>query len=309
MYAVAIGGIGKSAIDVAASIIAGSCEMLKKIGDNILNIVKGVDGTTQLSQISTQVHSVVKGTAIPALQGVGFAIALLFFLLALIDLLRSERLTTETYIKIFINLFIAIFFIFNADELYSRLISFGDGLGTQVANIFGRETWVAPTKEELYEKFVYFAELPKTDPHHQHWMGILATCFIAGAPVYLICMALTIVTYMIAFSRLIELAVRGAFLPIGIAMLSDDGFRGAGGRYFKKFMAICAQVAVLIMIAGITTLIIGTVGKNFTEGILSGTQMDLQTVAGRLLVVVGAAVACVSVMFKSIGLINDVFGA
>lgn len=306
-----VGGLGESICEWAGEMLAGSFEKLASIGDNVLSVVQGIDGDTQLSIVSTQVHGIVSGTAIPALQGVGYAIALLFFILGLIDLLRNDRLTTEMYIKFFINLFVAVFFIYQSPNLYTAVIKFGDGLGNACANIFSSgASWIPPSAEEITEHIIYFAELPKDDPNHKHWIETLLLTLIAGGPIYIVCTVLVGVTYLIAFSRLIELAVRGAFLPIGFALLSDDGFKGAGGRYFRKFIAICAQVAALVMISGITTMIIGTVGQNITTTLLTGgTHVGILEIVGKLVVVVGAAIACISVMFKSIGLINDAFGA
>ena len=41
------------------------------------------------------------------------------------------------------------------------------------------------------------------------------------------------------------------FFPIAMGLMSDDGWRGAGGRYLKKFLAVCCQSAVLVVIGGL----------------------------------------------------------
>lgn len=296
-------------IGFAARILVAIFENLHSLGYNILAIVQGIDGNSQLSTVSTQVHGIVEGTLIPALQGVGYAIALLFFILALIDLVRSDRLTTEMWIKFFINLFVAVFFIYQSPNLYTAIIKFGDALGAACAEGFSNTEWDIPTSEQFAQMITYYSDLPRTDPSHQHWIATLLYCIVAGAPIYIITIVLQVVTYLIAFSRLIELATRGAFLPIGFALLSDDGFKGAGGRYFRKFVAICAQVAVLILVAGITTLIIGKVGDSIVSKMFSETPPTFLEMIGKIVIVVGAAIACVSVMFKSIGIVNDAFGA
>ncbi len=309
MPGVLIGGLGKMACEGAGTLISGTFEQLQGIGYNVLSIVQGEDGMTQVSAVAAQLHSIVSGTAIPALQGIGYSIALLFFLIALIDLLRNDRLTTEMYIKFFINLVLAVFFIYQAPNIYTTIVRFGDGLGQICAGIFGESSmWDIPTKEQIAEIFIHNAELPDTDPNHAGWFQTLILSLVVAGPCYLICFILTAVTYLIAFSRLIELAVRGAFLPIGFALLTDEGFKGAGGRYFRKFIAICAQVAALVMIAGITTTIFGIVGSNITNALLAGADVSFLDMMGRIVVLLGAGIACVSVMFKSIGLINDVFG-
>lgn len=303
----------ESILGWVASLLYNAFNTLCNLGQNVSEIVRGIDGDTQLSNISTLVHQSVRDYAIPALQGIGYAVALLFFILALIELVRNERMTMEMFIKFFINLFVAIFFIYQSPNLYMAVIELGDGLGELCTNVFrDAGVWEIPSPTKLTELFVYYSELPKEDPRYMNWIAAMLLGIVAAAPVYLITLIMTAVTYVIAFTRLIELSVRGAFLPIGFSLLSDDGFKGAGGRYFRKFIAICAQVAALVMIAQITTLIIGAVGNNIlTESILS-TGADAPsffTLIGQIVIVLGAAFGCISVMFKSIGLINDVFGA
>ena len=305
-------GFKEAGAETAARIITGSFEQLQSLSDGILSIVQGTDGTTQIATVSGQVHSTVTETVLPALQGVGYAVATLFFLLGLIDLLRNERLTTEMYIKYFINLFAAIFFISYSPELYTTILNFGNALGSKVAEVFelASDAWTIPTREQITTTILERSKLKSDVAGHLDIWGTMFQSFLIGAPVYLICLVLKLVTYMIAFSRLLELAARGTFLPIGFAMITDDGMRGAGGRYLRKFIAICAQVAALVVIAGITTLIFGTIGQGITDNILAAdATWDIPDLMGQIVVMVGVGVASISVMFKSIGIINDAFGA
>lgn len=40
--------------------------------------------------------------------------------------------------------------------------------------------------------------------------------------------------YFILFSRLIEMAVRAAFMPIAVGLVTDGGWSGSAGRYIKN---------------------------------------------------------------------------
>jgi hypothetical protein len=131
----------------------------------------------------------------------------------------------------------------------------------------------------------------------------LFSMFIPFIGIELVMLVMEVITWMLAFTRLLEICVRGMFLPIGLSLMSDDGWHGAGGRYLKKFIAVVCQSAVLIAIAKITTLILTSAATGMV------TNLNMSTIIQSLLVMVMVAIACVSVMFKSVGICNDIFGA
>jgi hypothetical protein len=240
------------------------------------------------------------------------ALAAMFFIFALIDLVRSERLTVELFIKFFGNFAIAWGMILAAPTLYTATVNFGNTLGQWAAEVWSGlsgSSFNIPSKSDFYNNLAYYVQLDKSDPEYQSWISLFPTALVTAGPLVLVCLGLTVATYFIAFSRLIELAVRGAFLPIAFGCMSDDGFRGAGGRYLRKFIAICAQVAVLVTIANVTTYIMGTVGSIVTSTFTSSAHLSLKSMISAAFIMVGVGFASVSVMMKSIGLTNDIFGA
>lgn len=56
-----------------------------------------------------------------------------------------------------------------------------------------------------------------------------------------------LVIFIIAtcYSRLFAIGLYGAFAPIGLAPMVQEGFSGHGMRYLKKFMAVCFQGAII----------------------------------------------------------------
>lgn len=136
--------------------------------------------------------------------------------------------------------------------------------------------------------------------------------FISILPCVVASLAIKVLVYVIAFTRLIELCARGCFIPIAAGLVSDDGWRGAGGRYFRKFLAICSQSAILVVIGKIASYALGTIGNsiltNLPSLVTAGT-MGILNIGGQLAIMIGIGIAMVSVMFKSIGIVNDAFGA
>jgi predicted deacetylase len=100
------------------------------------------------------------------------------------------------------------------------------------------------------------------------------------------------------------------FMPIAFALISDDGWRGAGGRYIRKFIAVCAQIAVLIVVAKITA---GVMSLS-TEEVLSAIQEAAdynsltEAMSKQMTICVGVGFASTQAMFKSISIISDAFG-
>lgn len=105
-----------------------------------------------------------------------------------------------------------------------------------------------------------------------------------------------------------EMSVRASFMPIAFALLADDGWRGAGGRYIRKYLAICCQSVVLCMIGGLHSIAFNKLILVFNTNIAEGGAAD-GSVPGAMLFMFGLSFATISLMFKSIGIVNDVFGA
>ena len=109
--------------------------------------------------------------------------------------------------------------------------------------------------------------------------------------------------------------MRAAFLPVALALLSDDGWRGAGGRYIKKLLAVTAQGAVLIVICFMTKKLMDNAAGSMASFALSSSE-DLaemfKNILGTLkgpLANLAIGVAGIAFMFKSMQVTSDVFGA
>ena len=60
--------------------------------------------------------------------------------------------------------------------------------------------------------------------------GLIITSLVNGMIISLAAMVMEVVSYIIAFSRMLELGVRAAGMPIAMGMLGDDGWRGDGSK-------------------------------------------------------------------------------
>ena len=281
------------------NLIDGLCGSLGMLFDNSGNYGVMSTANAMIQKI------IIDGTT--AMQGIGTALALLFFLIALLELTTSERLTLEFFVKFFGKLVIAIALILATPKLVAGIGNFASAFTQEIATIQILDDPDVGTAD--------VTEYFKTLASSIGWIVMIFECVILLLLFLIVFLVLYVVTYVIALTRLVEMGVRGVFLPIAFALISDDGWRGAGGRYIKKYVAIVCQSAVLIMISRImTALVHATARQSFqnmthnTDGILESFT-DMGTPFGLLIFSLGICIAGVSVMFKSIGIVNDVFGA
>lgn len=272
----------------------------------------GSDISTVAGQVATGVKQFALNLQTP-LQGIGIAIATAFFIVQLLELTTQERFTLEFFIKFFGKLAVAIGLILVCKSLTENIWGFGNAFTNTIemnyktasAKAFGGKSSDALDAKVRPSSGVSkdeqeFIDNVKTQFKDTNTIGFILQFGIVGLVIYLMSLILIIVVYVVSFTRLLEMAVRAIFMPVAFALLADDGWRGAGGRYIKKFIAICCQGAVMILI-----------GEAASFAIL--TSLNAMSNASDFLMAIvidlGIAYAGVSMMLRSIGIINDVFGA
>lgn len=285
--------------------------------------LSGSTDTVNDGALLSQIFSALKGsaeTAIEALVPVGLALCMLFFLISLIELAMSERFTLEYFIKFLSKLVIGVAAVYNSKMIFSTFADFGNSLADLLIDfkfVTDETSSVDALSEHLSTQFKIFIG----DQGAAAWIILLVFCLVTVAVMGLLSIVLVVVVYIICYSRVMELCIRGVFLPIACALLSDDGWRGAGGRYIRKFVAICAQGAVLVMIGNITSGILSQASMYVIKSSIENINISTDVIAGMaslfstigslltgIALMAGIGFAAVSMMFKSIGVVNDVFG-
>ena len=68
---------------------------------------------------------------------------------------------------------------------------------------------------------------------------------------------------VICWGRMIELGVRAVTAPISMADIFQDGTHSGGFRYLRKFLGVCLQAAVIMLVIQVSGIIQGLIiGKN-----------------------------------------------
>lgn len=273
---------------------------------NTINDAMGY-GNGTVSVVAEKVRNFCVGTnnsngLIHYFEAAGIAIALTFFLLALLELSTQERLTMEYFIKFFSKLAISLFFILNCRAITLACIDIGAGLANIIngRNSDGLMSADADMRQAIYDSM-------KTSLAGVKWIVMVLESGITIIVMSLVSLILYVVVYIVGFTRILELYIRATFMPVAMGLLSDDGWRGAGGRYIRKFLAISSQGAVLCCIGILSNKAMQACGTQMFVNIAGANAQG--SVLGGLVVMLGLAFATVSLMFKSMSIINDVFGA
>lgn len=262
-----------------------------------------------------------------AISVVGFSICALFFLMSLVDLSMSDRFSIETFMKHFINLAIGCFGVINADYF----ITFGWGLSKWVSDLLVKVSGDTPVQwGEIRNCSICAANVPGwqngvsvcTSPLHAaiesldfsgvKWLFLGLVCIIIGLIGVLASAIATVAIYIAGFSRLLEIGIRGCFMPIGLAFMTDDGWKGAGGRYLKKFIALCCQGPAYLLVGKLHSSLI----SNSLKSVLSSAAGnpiagDLAAIGGLVStigILLAGTFAAVALIFKVGSIVNDVFG-
>lgn len=301
-------GAYQSALKKAGNVYAQCVGFVFKAIFSGANIMTGSNEGAVMSVAQNYINNTLVQNGIKILTPVGGAIALMFFIFSLVQLGQEERLTLEIFVKHFAKFFVSLVLILNSYNIYKAFFDFGKEITDYLVGSTGGRLTVSDSDITAISEFMQYSLFTKDkaglgpDDSLNIWEGIgtFASTLPIGLLLLIVSAALLGIMYFIAFSRILELGARGVFLPVALGLIADDGWRGAGGRYIKKLLAIASQIAVLVVISVAAANIISKVATSILMG---------QEILGSLVAFLGVGFAVVSVMFKSIGLVNDVFGA
>ena len=282
-----------------------------------------------------ELKNVVINSAIPAFSAIGIAIAAIHFLVGMIGMVTSDRMTIESWIKYWAKLIVSIAAILYSADLFELFWDFGNAITTYTADkisfasvgaanpydqmFYGLckilDTLVAPSAKTVAGSAIAAATGLGSI------VGLIVAMFVA---LLFMCMGIMagicmLVVMVLAITRVLEITIRGAFLPIGIASLSDDGWHGSGGRYFKKLFAVAIQSGLIIFVCEIMMFLFARVLANMVNGMgvmfavsQSTTLVALEAFINPIMMtlcMLVITIAGIAAMFKSSQMANDIIGA
>ena len=226
------------------------------------------------------------------LQSIALAIVITFFLFSVFSDAMNETFALERFFKSFARLAAGIGMI----NLSGELTKLGDGIGG----------WVQEKVGDITSKKVTNTQFTKDD-FDGFWVALIV-CAIVFLVSIIASFFIRIAFYFILFSRLIEMAIRAAFMPIAVAMVTDGGWAGSAGRYIKKYIALCMQGPALVLIGRISAQLMEGAAKVVENGDgLTGFIAGVFQLGG-VVPVIAVAAATIGLAKQSITILNDVMG-
>lgn len=230
---------------------------------------------------------------------IAIAISMVFFLISIIQLVTEDRFTPEFLVKFFAKFVIAFCVIIWSPTILAYMIDFGHSLAVDVSQAAkellgdGTGEFDPVSLEKLiknhsirhYKNVGWDNWSTSVSPSSNAknlelwgvWEGFKFWFEGSLLGIYkFISYLLNAVVMFIMITRILELYVRGAFLPIAAALMSDDGWKGAGGRYFRKLMSLASQTAAIVMVANLLSAMVKTaINSIFTSSILAPYRDNL----------------------------------
>lgn len=205
-----------------------------------------------LGDESADVSLIAAGAAMyKVMEVIGLCLIFLFFLIDLLDEVQADNFTVEHLIKKLLTLTVAIIIMQMGEELFTLICEMGDTLIDDAAKAVSDGNVGALTR--IYESIMAFGGdgIFSSVLMFIDCIGMLMEQLIP----YLLMMVALLVAYLTGFGRFIEILVRFAFAPIGIAQLVSGGAKGPGMRYIKKFASVVMQGGVSVLAFGTVTII------------------------------------------------------
>jgi hypothetical protein len=302
-------GIGDGVIYWATDAVASSFVLLADSGTTMCDIfnsgMSGGGNNSVIAEAFSQAQPMVETVQTWACS-LGVVICFACWLFAVFELVIQDRLTPETFVKSFARLGIGMVLCDLVPEIYKGIISFGEMFGQGVQSAVGSSSMPD------FSSYQFSNECAAPTA----WMAIMMDAIIMVCMTLLIAGAVIIVSYIVQITRVFEMSIRGAFLGVAFGMLADDGWKGAGGRYIKKFIAVCCQGGVLVLIGNLISGLEGAVAKQSFDSLIGTGGLDPIVILENtgdyfvcIFTLAGIALAGISLMFKSLGYVNDIFGA
>lgn len=250
-----LGGFGGVCWDVAST--AAGCNPnfnLATIAGEIYKI-SNYSGKWTLGGLSSEYSLIGAGKQMyDYMKVVGICLIFLYFLIDLLDEVQADSFTIEHLIKKLLTLTIAIVVLTIGGEIFDYICQLGDAL---IQDAKGAVSNGADGEmRTLYESIIgvddggFFSNLLACIT----MLGIIAENLIP----YILTFVVYLIAYLVSFSRFIEILVRFAFAPIGMAQLVSGGAKGPGMRYIKKFASCVLQGAVCTLSFGTVSIIQST---------------------------------------------------
>ena len=243
----------------------------------------------------------------------GGMLCFVYFLKSIIDEMAKGTADFDAWLKIFVRMSIAALVIANINAIMTiaqgLAVVFGNIIKTTMKPMLDEvraNAWTNGVLESATEKptstggkiIHFFKEV------HQILSANMFKVFIG----WFACGIQNFLLYAFSYGLFFEIAIRKCFMPIAVANLfADEGFRGSGARYIKKYFATCLRISLLILISQMAQIVQWRVVTSNMETV-GGSVINIANFGGPLLTVIAVGMAAHGIYGKASSFADEIVG-
>lgn len=201
---------------------------------------------------------------------------LVYSIIAIIRAYETGEVNIDLFLKVLLKMVVAMVLVININPLLDTIQELGynlatlisEAVSTSISSISVGET-MDSIKTATYQSIIHFAEDPSGIGAAKALPGLTSSIMEIQSFCNPILLLLEVSVKTVSYSLFIELAIRKAFMPIAVVVLSEDGIRSPAMRYLKKFAAVYIKIAICIMAVGAAYAITSITSQKVAEGTIS----------------------------------------
>lgn len=231
-----------------------------------LNVTLGKDMKEVITgNTTTDMTKSMKPVYTDIVSPVGEALIVLFFLIELIDKTTKDNFSVEHFFKLMLKVVIAKFLIENGWDILTGCINVGSNLAGAITS----DPKGLTSKSKVLDQ--YAKEIQETNTIGN--LGMIIQWFLPWVFAWISKM----ICIVICWGRMIELGVRAVTAPISMADIFQDGTHSGGFRYLRKFLGVCLQAAVIMIVIQVSGIIQGLIIGKDTVTMFKAVVVGLST--------------------------------
>lgn len=231
-----------------------------------LNVTLGKDMKEVITgNTTTDMMKSMKPVYTDIVSPVGEALIVLFFLIELIDKTTKDNFSVEHFFKLMLKVVIAKFLIENGWDILTGCINVGSNLAGAITS----DPKGLTSESKVLDQ--YAKEIQETNTIGN--LGMIIQWFLPWVFAWISKM----ICIVICWGRMIELGVRAVTAPISMADIFQDGTHSGGFRYLRKFLGVCLQAAVIMIVIQVSGIIQGLIIGKDTVTMFKAVVVGLST--------------------------------
>lgn len=163
------------------------------------------------------------------------------------------------------------------------------------------QTALGTTATTTLENNISFDTLLSNAEFLENDIGVLLGLVLLALVLYIVMIAIYIVTFVVLLGRVLEMAIYGSFAAIPMATFMNRGISGVGQNYLKNLGSLAFQGILIMVVLGVFT--------GLMSSILATSPADVDTMRSMMLQCIAYGVVLCFTMLKTGQISKSIFQA